>query len=175
MLLPFAAEALDLTPNPSFRDLEGFKIPIVLFNDLGRKISFQPPSKWNVSGGGTTLNLYPVDLPDAVMQLRVRHRTVLKPGEVEDLDQWCRTQLPQDAADLTLDSEAVSPFTLDSRPSRQFTYSYAAQGRRFTTAVAIVDWNERERLVVVITSRDTDFKAVFGQGIRSLSSWTTQG
>ena len=174
VLAPFAAKALDLTPAVSFRDLEGLKIPIVLFTDAGKKISFQPPVKWNVSGGGATLSLYPPELPDAVMQLVVRPRKPLDPGAAEDLEKWCLAQLPQDATGPVREGEAANIFTLGTLPSREFTFSYAAQGRRFTTTVAFVDWNERERLAVIVTARTADHRPIYETAMRSMFSWSPQ-
>lgn len=173
-LAPCLAKALDLTPAAGFRDLEGIKIPIILFSDAGKKISFQPPAKWNISGGGTALGLYPADLPDAALQLRVFPIKPLAPGVIEDLEKWCRALLPQDAAQPKLESENENVFTLGPLPSREFTYSYAAQGRRFTTSIAVVDWNERERLAVVVTARAADFPAAHEAAMRSMFSWTPQ-
>ena len=173
-LAPLAAKALDLTPVSSFRELEGFRIPIVLFTDAGKKIAFQPPAKWNVSGGDGVLSLYPAECPDAVMQLRVRPRKPLNPGATEDLEKWCLTQLPQDATDPTRESEAANVFTLGVLPSREFTFSYAAQGRRFTTSVAFVDWNERERIAVIVTARTPDFRPIHEAAMRSMFSWSPQ-
>ena len=174
VLAPFAAHALDLTPATSFRDLEGFKIPIILFSDAGKKISFQPPPNWKVSGGGSTLSLYPAEIADAALQLRAFPIKPLSPGVTEDLEKWCRAMLPQDASQPKLESENENVFTLGELPSREFTYSYAAQGRRFTTSVAIVDWNERERLAVVVTARAADFPATYEAAMRSMFSWSPQ-
>lgn len=173
-LLPLAAQALDLTPTLSFRELEGFKIPVVLFNDAGTRIAFQPPANWQLSGGGPSLNLYPNETPDALVQIRVRARQMPQPGVVEDLEKWCRAQLPQDAAEPALENEAESPFTVDARPSRQFTYSYGARGRRFITAVAVVEWNERERLVLVVSAPANHFDATHEAAMRSMFSWDRQ-
>lgn len=152
--------------------MEGFKIPVLLFSDAGKKINFQPPSKWVVSGGGATLSLYPPNVPDAVMQMRVRPIKPMPAGLTEDFEKWCRAQLPQDAQQATLEGEAENVFMLGTLGSRQFTYSYAAQGRRFTTSVAIVDWTPTERLAVIITARSTDFTAVQGPALRSMFSWS---
>ena len=173
-LAPLAAKALDLTPTISSRDLEGVQIPIVLFTDAGKKISFQPPVKWNVSGGGGVLSLYPPQLPDAVMQLVVRPRKAPDPGATEDLEKWCLAQLPQDATDPAREGEAANLFTLGTLPSREFTFSYAAQGRRFTTSVAFVDWNERERIAVIVTARTPDFRPIHETAMRSMFSWNAQ-
>ena len=174
-LAPFPGQALDLTPTMAFRDLEGIKIPIILFTDAGQKISYQPPVKWNVSGGEGVLSLYPPELPDAVLQLVVRPRKPLDPGATEDLEKWCLAQLPQDATDPKREGEAANNiFTLGTLPSREFTFSYAAQGRRFTTSVAIVDWNERERLAVIVTARTADHRPIYETAMRSMFSWSPQ-
>ena len=173
-ITPLAGNALDLTPTPAFRDLEGIKIPIVLFTDAGKKISFQPPAKWNVSSGDNSVSLYPTERADAVMQIRVRARKPLAEGVTEDLAKWCLSQLPPDAAEPALDGEAANIFTLGTLPSREFTFSYAAQGRRFTTSVAIVDWNERERLAVLVTTRTPDFATTHEAAMRAMFSWSPQ-
>ncbi len=173
-LLPLPAPALDLTPTPSFRELEGMKIPIILFQDADKKVAFQPPANWRVTGDETSLSLYPAEPVDALFQLRLRPRKPVEPGAVEDVEKWCRSQLPPDALEPVLEREAASPFLLDSRPSREFTYSYAALGRRFTTAVAIVDWDESKRLVVIVTSRTADFPGTHEVAMRSMFSWNPQ-
>ncbi len=171
---PWSGQALDLTPLHTFRDLEGVKIPIVLFTDAGKKIAFQPPAKWTVSGGDSSVSLYPAERPDAVMQIRVRARKPLAPGTTEDMEKWCLAQLPPDATEPTREGEAANVFTLGTLPSSEFTFSYAAQGRRFTTSVAIVDWNERERVAVIVTARTVDFAPVHEAAMRSMFSWSLQ-
>jgi len=54
-----AAHALDLTPITSYRELEGVRIPVISFEDGLRKVNWQPPDNWQLSGGGQQLNLYP--------------------------------------------------------------------------------------------------------------------
>ncbi len=173
-IAPVVAKALDLTPVAGFRELEGFKIPIVFFSDAESRIAFQPPAKWRISGGGTTLGLYPAELADAVLQLRVFPIKPLGPGVTEDLEKWCHALLPQDATEPKLESENENVFTLGPLPSREFTYSYAARGRRFTTSIAVVDWSERERLAVIVTARAADFSATHESAMRSMFSWSPQ-
>ena len=162
------AWALDLTPIPEFRELEGMKIPIIAFSDGAKKINYQPPALWRSTGTATTLSLYPPQLPGAVVELRVRPR---KPGVLENSEEWSRTLLPQDAKDPVCAGKIESPFTLGTLPSQEYTFSYAAQGRRFVSSIAVVDLNERERLGVVITALSKDFKVTREEAIRSMFSW----
>ena len=108
------------------------------------------------------------------MQLRVTPRRPLAPGVAEDLTKWSLAFLPRDAADVALQGKAESPFTLEGRPSEEFTYSYSAEGRRFTASVVVCNLNERERLTVTITARVADFKTVREEAVASLFSWDWQ-
>jgi hypothetical protein len=63
---------------------------------------------------------------------------------------------------------------LSGQPSHEWIYTYNASGQRLTTAVAVCDLDERQRLAVVVTAPSTDFKAVHETGIASLFSWTAR-
>lgn len=167
VLVPLAAPGLDLTPTRGLRDLEGFSIPIVHFSDGAQRVSFQPPRGWNLTGSGAILNLYPSDRPDVSMQLRVHAKA---PGAItpEELQAWGQQFLPKDATKMVFEGETISPFTLRALPSREMTFSYTAQGRRFFTSVAAVDLSAQERFAVVITARSPDFKEAREEAIRSL-------
>jgi len=170
LLLPSLAGALDLTPKESWRQLEGFRIPTLIFTHGASKIHYQPPGDWQVNGGGRTLSLYPGD-QGAFMQLRSVARPAAVEGTPEDVAKFSHTFLPPDATELELTEQRPSPFTLDGAPSEEFIYSYNAGGQRFVTAVALCDFDPRERLVVVITARAADFKLIHEAGIASLFSW----
>lgn len=173
-IVPIQVKALDLTPEHSFRDLEGINVPIVRFNDDAKKIAFQPPAKWTVSGGGSSVTFYPPELLSAFMQFRVCARKPTADGVTEDLEKWCRSQLPVDAHSPVLEGQPTNPFTLGKLPSQEFTFSYIAQGRRFTTSVAIVDWNDHERFALVVTALAPQFAAVHGAAVTSMFSWCPQ-
>jgi hypothetical protein len=68
--------------------------------------------------------------------------------------------------------ENPSPFMLNGKPSREFIFSYKATGKEFKTSVTLLDWSEREHLVVVITARSADYKRVHDAEIASLFSWS---
>lgn len=169
-LAPLSAHALDLTPVSGFRELEGFKIPIVRFTDGDQKVSYQPPAKWRVAGSGQLLELYPEDRPDVQTQFRTIALKSTDPDKAENLEEWCRQFLPKDAEKAVFDGETLSPFTLRALSSREFIYTYVTQGRRFTTSVAVVDLSPQERLSVITTAKVNDFKATREEVLRSLFS-----
>jgi hypothetical protein len=169
-------EALDFNPQETWRALEGIRIPIVMFSDPTGKIRYQPPGDWNFSGGGSTFSLYPPKLNGAVMKLLVLGHA---PGTPEitafpaaDLAKWCRNYLATDAQEVKLLQENPSPFMLSGKQCREFIFEYLSSGQRFQTSVAVLDWNEKEHLAVVITALAQDFKAVHDTGNSSLFSWS---
>ena len=170
LLMPTLGQALDLTPKESWRQLEGFRIPTLIFTHGASKIHYQPPGEWQVNGGGHTLSLYPGE-QGAFMQLRTVARPATVDGTPEDAAKVSRLFLPPDATDVQLTEERPSPFMLDGCASQEFIYSYNAGGQRFFTAIALCDLNARERVVVVITARAANFKSIHDTGISSLFSW----
>ncbi|HSI12801.1 MAG TPA: hypothetical protein VK961_12200 [Chthoniobacter sp.] len=170
--------ALDFTPQETWRPLEGVRIPVLMFSDTIGKIRYQPPGNWNFSGGGPTFTLYPPDFNGAVMKLLVLAHAPGIPEITsypsEDLAKWCQRQLASDAQEVKLLQENPSPFMLTGKPCREFVFEYLSGGRRFQTSVAVLDWNEKEHLAVVITALNQDFKAVHDTGNSSLFSWSVR-
>jgi hypothetical protein len=173
LLGPQVLSALDLTPIHSFRDLEGVRIPTIQFADSPRQVTYQPPGKWRVSGGADSAQLFPPASPQASVLFRLAARPAQAENEAaaEDLEAWCRGQLPSVATDVTREGEALGQFTLETHASRELTFSYVASGQRFFASVAAVDLTERDRFVVVVTARQSDFKAIHDETIASLFSW----
>jgi hypothetical protein len=167
-----ALHALDLTPTEGFRELEGFRIPVVRFSDGARRVVYQPPAGWRISGGGESLQVLPPDRVEAAVQFRTHRRPPLgENGSAEDFDAWSRSLLPPAATDIAALGAADGQFTLGAQPSRARRFSYAHSGRRFLASVAAVDLGDTERLSVVVIARESDFKGIHDEAIASLFSW----
>lgn len=175
-LLTGSAPALDLTPQFSTRDLEGFAIPIIRFSDDGRKINYQPPAGWRVSGGGSKLSLLPGNLPDAIAKMQVFPRTpeMGTSDTPDELKAWAMSLLPLDSTKAVLQSELQGQFTLETHPSQEYTFAYVQQGIAFIKSVAIVELGEAERFVLTVAARENDFKTVHEEAIASMFSWEWQ-
>ena len=114
-----AANALDLTPINGFRELEGVRIPVISFDDGQRRVNWQPPEGWQLSGGGDQLHLYPEKIPLAAMLIKLLpHDAAQAPANsaVDDLLKWAMNFVPGDATNLSFDHETSSPFLLDGKP-----------------------------------------------------------
>ncbi len=175
-LAPRLLNALDLTPNESTRDLEGFKIPLITFADAPRQVRWQPPTKWALTGTAKKLTLYPPLAEQASMRIEL-HPGKTENGEPtadnspEQFEAWAQQFLPQDATETILLGENASPFTLGGRTSREFTFTYLSQSRRFSTSVAIVDLSPKERLAVIVSARAADFAALHDEAVASMFRW----
>jgi len=177
-LFPAAAPALalDFTAQETWRQLEGVRIPILMFSDPTGRIRYQPPGGWDYSGGGPTFALYPAKTNGAFMKFFVLGHATGIPEiaafSSDDLEKWCHNYLATDATEVQLVVENPSPFMLSGKPSREFIFEYKSAGQRFKTSVAVLDWNEREHLAVVITALGADFNVVHDAGTSSLFSWS---
>lgn len=167
------ARALDLTPVPSFKELEGFKIPVTTFLDGNRKVVYEPPREWELSGGGAQLRLFPSKIAESEARFQLYKRDSPASQKVpEDLKKSATTLLPGDSADIRLVTQYKNPFMLGATGSSEFIFSYTANARLFSASIAIVDLSPRERLVITTTARAPDFNAVRLEVISSLFRWT---
>ena len=141
------------------------------FSDGSARVRYQPPANWTHNGEGGSLIFYPPEKQEAFMKWQLLPRTAPQAAS-EDFAQWSRGFLPADATEITLVADNASPFVLSGNPSRELIYSYVGGGRRFETAVAVCDLDERQRLAIVVLARARDFKAVHDAAISSLFSWS---
>jgi hypothetical protein len=174
--LPGVVSALDLTPKESVRELEGVKIPIVTFSDGRRQAVWQPPVKWQMSGKGRKLMLYPPNIVQAAMQLEVHPRTASNgqsndAASPEDLEHWAQKFLPQDCTEMILLGTNTNPFNIGSVGSTEFTFTYLSQSRRFSTSVAVTNISPLERLAMIVTAHTADFAAVHDEALASMFRW----
>lgn len=168
------APALDLTPIRGFRESDGIRIPVIYFTDAKRKVSYQPPSDWRVAAGGASMQMFPPAYTQAVMQFAVSERKGETEAAAETQDVWersLRERLPAGAVDIEKVEDCAGRFTINQSASRDVTFAYTITGHRFQATVAVVDISDAQRLTVVVSARQADFKAFSGEAFGSLFSW----
>lgn len=171
-----ALHALELTPTESYRELEGFKVPVVTFKDAGRILRWQPPAGWQLSSSDARLHLTSAERAQATIEFKVLPRPPQGRDALptpEHRQAWTRGFLPREASALNFKAENPSPFTFLGLPSIELLWDYAFQARRFETSISFVDLNERERLVLLVTARQADFEKVREVAMSSMFSWQT--
>lgn len=174
LLLPLAAGALDLTPFPATRELEGAKIPILQFRDGTRWINYQPPPNWTSSGGKSELRFAPPEVKEAALQFSIfalPRKPDGAPETVEEQLKWVRTLLPKESAEAEVVSTNANPFTLEGKPCREWVFRFRRGNRDYCQSIALVDLNEKQRFVFALTALSGDFEALRNEAVASLFSW----
>lgn len=172
-LVSSAAFALDLTPQIDTRDLEGVSVPVVRFFDGSRKVIYQPPAGWRITGEAKEVKFIPGERADANarLQLLTRQPEMGDLKSLEELEEWVVTLLPADAENIVLQREVESAFTLDTRPSHEYVFTFQRNNLGFTKSITVVDLDDEQRLLLLVTARDDDFKALREEMIASMFSW----
>jgi hypothetical protein len=178
LLLAGTSKALDLTPRPTLlKGNEGPPIHALEFLDGKIKYTFIPPQDWLYDGGGRTLRLTASDGSRGWMKLLVVPKQPPAPNPdgttppPEDLQAWAAQFIPGGAKTAVFVKETPSPFTVAQHPSDEFTFTYNSYGSKDLIAVAVVDFSEAERLVVIISSGPKYFEKIQQQAIRSMFSF----
>jgi hypothetical protein len=177
ILLPVSALALDLKPTPDFKELEGVKIPVLRFEDPGKRVTWRPPASWRMSFEQGVLSFVPTGLTHASFEMMVIPR---KPQDNEplskpaSLQEYVAALLPKSATNITYKGGNEGPFTINGIPAREFLFEFQEPSHATQASLSVVDLNERERLLVVITAQPKDFDQTRATTIQSMFSWQVE-
>ncbi len=167
--------ALELTPRYGFRDLEGVKIPVIYFDDGERRVQWQPPANWKISGGESSLLLTVPEQTNTGMELRIIPRKAAEApdGKVDPqaASEWIKPFLPAVAQKQAFVQEIPSPFLLEGLSSRELTFTYTYLARDFTTSIALVNLDTEHSLAVIIYAPIKEFDRVHEEGTKSMFRW----
>lgn len=172
------AHALEFQPTRSYRELEGVRIPLLLFPDGPRKIRYEPPDGWDMAGGGAEISFRPRALAMAELKLTVTPKRAARAGEnaapVPAPRDALGSFLPPDATKIEPVSEAENPFMLETVGSREAVFAYTSGGQRCRISIATCDLNATQWLAVVTNAFERDFEEVRRAAIGSMFSWQVQ-
>lgn len=174
ILLPAAAMALDLTPTSDVKEQEGFKFPRLKFKDGVGKVTYTPPNGWRMSFEDGTLVFIPKEKTHASFEMRVvpRTGTDMEPfAKTEALIPYAAKFLPKLATEIAYTGTNQGTFTINGLPSREFLLQFQEPGHPTHASLNVIDLNDRERLIIVITAQPRDFEEVRGIAVQSLFSW----
>ncbi len=173
-VLSSTAAALDLTPQEGFKDLEGFKMPVIRFADGARKVTWRPPADWRMSFEDGRLLLLAKAYTHASVELRVVRRVA---GDTDmlsrpaALERYLGNLLPKTAKGASVTGTVEGAFTINGIAAREFLFDFQEPSHPSRGSIGIVDLNDRERLLVLITSQPRDFEQVRAAGVESMFSW----
>jgi hypothetical protein len=173
-LLSGTAGALDLTPQEDFKELEGFKMPMIRFADGARKVLWRPPPDWRMSYEDGRILLLSKAYTHASLELRVVRRVA---GDVDLLSRpdalarYIGNMLPKTAKGTSLTGTTEGVFTINGIAAKEFQFEFQEPSHPSRGSVGIVDLNDRERLILLITAQPRDFDEVREAGVQSMFSW----
>jgi len=169
-----AIAELDLSPQPDLFELDGIKIPQLIF-DNGRlpKVSYQPPQDWKYSGQKDQLVIQPDKLSQASARM-----VKLPENEVITLDQAGREQLkreallslPNGSEDAEVRSEQVDPMQINGLHTYLIELKYVFFGEKFACYSLTVNRKPRA-LNFRLTCRERDYKELRKAFEKSLYTW----
>jgi hypothetical protein len=138
-LLPTAALALDLTPQPDVKELEGVKIPVLRFTHVNRGVTWSPPPDWRMSFEEGRLLFLPKERTHASFEMRVLLRasgdTELL-AKTDALQRYIGAFLPKTATAVAITGGNEGPFTIGTFSAREFLFNFQEPGTRLAARSA---------------------------------------
>ena len=170
--LPTLAE-LDLTPRLHFSELEGRRTEITAFRNGAGLVTWDVPSGWRITGGGTRFTLI---TPNAI-QCEARVEITGPPASDtfdEELSKKFRQEvlnsLAREITALEWADDEANPLLINRHPTYKVTASYTLGAQRFTTAVWLCNF-AKQQIRFRLTARTADFEKLHETFRESLYTW----
>jgi hypothetical protein len=170
-----AARALDLTPQSGVRrGNEGPGTPTIEFSDGKARFSYVLPYNWRPSGGGNLLSFFTSE-PSASVKLMVvgKDKSQSQPDAAtpkEDLQAWAAKFLPGGANKVEFVKLVPGPFPMGPRSVNEFIFKFDASGTPSSASITVIDFNEKERLLMLVSAPAKSFEKIRGEAISTMSS-----
>lgn len=181
LLAAFSTSAraeINLTPQQSFRELEGCKFPQLEFHDDAGKVTYEPPPGWSaVSRGRHTLTLVPAgkDMTSArIAFLPTPARLILDEAQLAALKSTAHQLLPPNAQPMAEPTVAANPMLLGGHPTCELQMEFTLHAERMRMAVLLVDLGETQ-LRFTLMARQPEFEELHGAFRNSWYSWQWHG
>jgi hypothetical protein len=161
-LVATAAADVDFTPKESFYLAEATRVPCVAFQNGQGEISYSPPGRWTLSGGGSKLTLTPPNAAQAGALMETRPRTELlaaTEANIKAYREYAARLLPREASKVSVVEATVCPMQICRRPMIEVTLTYVAYAQQFTTNLLFLP-HDKEEITFQITARTADFPSV---------------
>lgn len=169
------AQALDLTPKPGTRQgNEGGPTATLVFTDGKARFDYVPPLDWRPSGGGNTLSFYTPD-PKASVKLMVLSKGDSQQVDAstprQDLQAWAAKFMPRGAEKVEFVKVVTGPFPMGGRAVNEFIFKFEGAGVSTSISISVVEFSDKERLLMLVSAPDKSFDRVRQQAISSMFSW----
>jgi len=173
-------QALDLTPRHGWREgNEGPATPVTRFCDGKTQFDYQPPVGWQPSGSSHVVTFFTADPTSWMKWMVVDRANAGSQGSAavakEDLQAWAARFVPPGAVNLQFVRMVACPFSLGTRASTEFIFTCGLHGFRVAFSISVIDFNSKERLVVLVSAEPRNFEQIRREAIASMFSWSAEG
>ena len=175
----YSAQALDLTPQYGTRQgNEGPATETMIFTDGAARYGFVPPAGWKSSGGGKSLSFFTHDTTSWMRLMVIAkgkpQQAVDTAAPKTDLQEWSAQFIPSGAEKAEFVKMVPSPFPVGTHPSTEYVYTFMLSGFRYSLSVSVVDFSEKERLVMLVSAGSKNFEQIRREAISSMFSWASE-
>ena len=168
-----ATGAIDFTPTPSERVLEGIKFPQLIFREEGREIVYGYPRGWTYSGSSSRIKFTPPGLTQA--QAEIEQSPLPEPQTFDEpttkaLQQRVLASVPKGSENITVVSEQKNPVMVNGHETYEVTVGYKFYGQEFQLSVLYLNLPGNQ-LRFRVAAKKTDYEKVHGAFRRSILSF----
>jgi hypothetical protein len=169
-----AGAEINLTPEPSVRELDGCKFPQLEFHDGATKITYDPPGGWTyVARDKETLVLVPPNKEMVSAKIKfipTPGTLVLDEAQLKRLKETASQLLPPESKILSEPTVTPNPLLLNAHPTCEIDVLFALNSQRLRMSVLFVDLGNSQ-LRFSLISRPGDFENLHKAFRESWYSW----
>jgi len=168
--------AIDFTPGTGERVLAGIKFQQLIFQQDGRKISYEQPRGWKYTGDSLRIAFTPPNVPQA--QAEIDQSPLPAPQNFDEatmkkLQENVLAAVPPDSQNVTLVSVEKNPLMINQRETFEVIITYQTSGTEFERSVLFLNLPDTQ-LRFRVTARKQDFEKVHKAFRGSIYSWQWQ-
>ena len=161
-MLTAASAAIDFTPAPGERELNGIKFPQLIFNDSGRQVIYERPRGWTYSGGGSSIKFFPPQVGQAegeIQQLPLKAPQIFDEPTVTALQNQTLAAVPSGSTDVALVSEQKDPIMVNGNHTYEVVVGYRYYGQDYQLSILFINLPDLQLRMRTIAKKD-DFDKV---------------
>lgn len=170
------AEPFDFTPVKSVRQQDGMSYPQLIFTRGEKKVTYEAPRDWVVTGGGNSLQFTPPKLTQAqatIEQVHLETPQTFDDATTKQLQQLALSSAPEGSLNLALAGEEKSPLKISGHDTYEVVVSYDLFGQPYKTSVLFADFGDTQ-LRFRFTAKKDDFEQAHALFRGTLFGWQSE-
>lgn len=168
-----AGAAIDLTPVPAERVLDGIKFQQLIFQDNGRKIAYEQPRGWKFTASKGSIAFTPPDVTQA--EAAIEQSVLEKPQNFDEptmklLQEQVLASLPASSEQPAVVGTEKNPVMINRHETFEVTVAYKIGGVDFERSVLFLNLPDAQ-VRFRVSARKQDFEKIHKAFRGSVYSW----